>query len=48
MKMVVNETVNVLAVYDRNMNFIYVLSGWEGMASDSRVLRNAVTKLSRL
>ncbi|XLR07987.1 hypothetical protein S83_035925 [Arachis hypogaea] len=26
------------------MNFVYVLSGWEGSASDSRILRNAITR----
>lgn len=28
------------------MNFVYVLSGWEGSAADSRVLRDAVTRSS--
>lgn len=31
--------VNVLGVCDRNMKFIYMLSGWEGSAADCRVLR---------
>ncbi|XP_072084440.1 uncharacterized protein [Arachis hypogaea] len=35
---------NVLGVCNRNMNFVYVLSGWEGSASDSRVLRDAITR----
>ncbi|WOL07881.1 hypothetical protein Cni_G16630 [Canna indica] len=35
---------NVLGVCTPEMNFIYVLSGWEGSASDSRVLRDAVTR----
>ncbi|KAL8555308.1 hypothetical protein ACS0TY_003206 [Phlomoides rotata] len=39
-----NVSVNVLAVCDQNMNYIYVLSGWEGSAADSRVLRDAVTQ----
>ncbi|KAI3702588.1 hypothetical protein L6452_28332 [Arctium lappa] len=26
------------------MNFVYVLSGWEGSSTDSRVLRDAVTR----
>ncbi|KAK6118106.1 hypothetical protein DH2020_048155 [Rehmannia glutinosa] len=26
------------------MNFIYVLSGWEGSAADCRILRDAVTR----
>ncbi|KAI4346116.1 hypothetical protein L6164_013195 [Bauhinia variegata] len=33
---------NVLGVCTRDMKFIYVLAGWEGSASDSRVLRDAV------
>lgn len=33
---------NVLAVCDREMRFLYVLPGWEGSASDARVLRDAV------
>ena len=28
---------NVLGVFSRNMEFIFVLRGWEGSASDSRV-----------
>ncbi|KAI3469110.1 hypothetical protein Pfo_025773 [Paulownia fortunei] len=39
---------NVLGVCDRDMKFIYLLSGWEGSAADSRVLRNAVTRDSGL
>jgi hypothetical protein len=35
-------TTNVLGVCDRNMKFVYVLAGWEGSASDSRVLRDAM------
>ncbi|XLR30902.1 hypothetical protein S83_058802, partial [Arachis hypogaea] len=35
---------NVLEVCNRNINFVYVLSGWEGSASDSRVLRDAITR----
>ncbi|KAL0430554.1 UNVERIFIED_CONTAM: hypothetical protein Sradi_0681400, partial [Sesamum radiatum] len=27
-----------------NMEFIYVLTGWEGSAADSRVLRNAINR----
>lgn len=38
------ESVNVLAVCDVNMNFVYVLTGWEGSAADSRVLRDAITR----
>ncbi|KAL8532204.1 hypothetical protein ACS0TY_008704 [Phlomoides rotata] len=41
-------SVNVLAVCDRNMNYVYVLTGWEGSAADSRVLRDAVTRTSGL
>ncbi|KAL6575354.1 hypothetical protein OROMI_012639 [Orobanche minor] len=35
---------NVLAVYDRNMNFVYVLAGWEGLVANSRVLRDAISR----
>ncbi|KAI5313845.1 hypothetical protein L3X38_043021 [Prunus dulcis] len=35
---------NVLAVCSRDMQFIFVLPGWEGSASDSRVLRDAITR----
>ncbi|KAH6805680.1 hypothetical protein C2S51_030511 [Perilla frutescens var. frutescens] len=37
-------SVNVLGVCDRYMNFIYVLTGWEGSAADARVLRDAITR----
>ncbi|KAL8473107.1 hypothetical protein ACS0TY_030082 [Phlomoides rotata] len=37
-------SVNVLAVCDHNMNFVFVLSGWEGSAADSRILRDAITR----
>lgn len=33
---------NVLGVCSRDMRFIFVLPGWEGSASDSRVLRDAI------
>ncbi|KAK9286078.1 hypothetical protein L1049_014458 [Liquidambar formosana] len=35
---------NVLAVCSKDMQFIYVLPGWEGSAADSRVLRDAVNR----
>ena len=35
---------NVLAVCSRDSQFIFVLPGWEGSASDSRVLHDAVTR----
>jgi len=37
-------TTNVLGVCDRHMKFDYVLAGWEGSASDSRVLRDAMSR----
>ncbi|KAK8913628.1 hypothetical protein KSP39_PZI023660 [Platanthera zijinensis] len=37
-------TTNVLGVCDADMKFVYVLPGWEGSASDSRVLRNALER----
>ncbi|KAG6531611.1 hypothetical protein ZIOFF_005426 [Zingiber officinale] len=36
--------VNVLGVCDKDMNFIYALTGWEGSAADARVLRDALTR----
>ncbi|CAN1120754.1 Protein ALP1-like [Linum perenne] len=35
---------NVLGVCDANLRFTYVLPGWEGSASDSRVLRDALSR----
>lgn len=35
---------NVMAAVDFDMNFLYVLPGWEGSAHDSRVLKNALEK----
>ncbi|QHO32037.1 hypothetical protein S83_026615 [Arachis hypogaea] len=35
-------TTNVLRVVAPDMQFIYVLAGWEGSAADSRVLRDAL------
>lgn len=35
-------SVNVLGVCDKDMKFVYVLSGWEGSANDGRVLREAL------
>ncbi|KAL8497843.1 hypothetical protein ACS0TY_021259 [Phlomoides rotata] len=37
-------SINVLGVCDRDMKFVYVLTGWEGSAADVRVLRDAVTR----
>ncbi|XP_057770427.1 uncharacterized protein LOC130990216 [Salvia miltiorrhiza] len=39
---------NTLAVCDRNMKFVYVLPGWEGSAADSRILRDALTRVNGL
>ncbi|GFQ03040.1 putative nuclease harbi1 [Phtheirospermum japonicum] len=36
--------VNVLGVSNQNMKFIYVLSVWEGSATDNRVLRDAICR----
>ena len=35
---------NVLGVCTRDMQFAYVLSGWEGSEADSRVLRDAISR----
>ncbi|KAL8471992.1 hypothetical protein ACS0TY_029288 [Phlomoides rotata] len=37
-------SVNVLGACDRDMKFVYVLTGWEGSAADSRVLCDAITR----
>ncbi|XP_031111888.1 uncharacterized protein LOC116015858 [Ipomoea triloba] len=37
---------NVLGVCTPDMQFVYVLSGWEGSVADSRVLRDAIRKRS--
>ncbi|KAL8457026.1 hypothetical protein ACS0TY_035020 [Phlomoides rotata] len=39
-----NRKGQVLVVCDRNMNYIFVLFGWEGSAADSRVLCDVVTR----
>ena len=36
-------TTNTLAVCDPQLQFIYVLPGWEGSAGDSRILRDAIS-----
>ena len=35
---------NVLGVCSPDMQFIYVLPGWEGSAHDGRVLRDAISR----
>ncbi|KAH6766339.1 hypothetical protein C2S52_017322 [Perilla frutescens var. hirtella] len=35
---------NVLGVCSRDMQFIYVLVGWEGSTADGRILRDAITR----
>ncbi|KAJ8774385.1 hypothetical protein K2173_011634 [Erythroxylum novogranatense] len=35
---------NVLGVCTPNMQFVYVLPGWEGSVADGRVLRDAITR----
>ena len=37
-------TQNVLATCSFDLKFTYVLLGWEGSASDSRILNNALTR----
>ncbi|XP_057797982.1 uncharacterized protein LOC131014077 [Salvia miltiorrhiza] len=39
---------NVLAICDQHMKFVYVLPGWEGSAADSRILRDAVSRVNGL
>ena len=39
---------NVLAACNFDLQFMYVLSGWEGSAHDSRVLNDALTRRNGL
>lgn len=39
---------NLLASCSQDMQFIYVLTGWEGSAADSRVLRDAMSRRNGL
>ncbi|XVF07196.1 hypothetical protein REPUB_Repub06bG0117700 [Reevesia pubescens] len=39
---------NVPGVCSQDMQFIYILPGWEGSAADSRVLRDAISKRNGL
>ncbi|XP_076949299.1 uncharacterized protein LOC143621898 [Bidens hawaiensis] len=41
-------TITVLAACTFDLKFTYVLSGWEGTASDSRVLKDALTREDKL
>ncbi|KAG8372665.1 hypothetical protein BUALT_Bualt12G0090200 [Buddleja alternifolia] len=41
-------SVNVLGVVNREMNFVYMLPGWEGSTADGRVLRDAVNRVNGL
>ena len=39
---------NVLGVCSQDMQFIYILPGWEGSTTNSRVLRNAISRRNGL
>lgn len=41
-------TQNVLAACSFDLKFTYVLPGWEGTASDSRIIKNALTREDKL
>ena len=41
-------TQNVLAACDFDMRFTYVLPGWEGTASGSRIIKNALSREDKL
>ncbi|KAJ0035447.1 hypothetical protein Pint_25507 [Pistacia integerrima] len=41
-------TTNILGVCTPNMQFIFVLVGWEGSAADGRVLRDVITRRNGL
>ncbi|KAH6778908.1 hypothetical protein C2S52_010145 [Perilla frutescens var. hirtella] len=40
--------INVLGVCSQDMQFIYVLAGWEGSAADGRILRDALSRRNGL
>ncbi|XLR61391.1 hypothetical protein S83_012063, partial [Arachis hypogaea] len=39
---------NVLGVCNRDMNFVYILNGWEESALDSRILRDVISRCNNL
>ena len=41
-------TINVLVACTFDLKFTYVLSGWEGTTSDSRIIKNALTRDDKL
>nr|KAJ0216805.1 hypothetical protein LSAT_V11C300117690 [Lactuca sativa] len=41
-------TINVLAACTFDLKFTYILSGWEGTTSDSRILKNALNREDKL
>ncbi|XP_052622595.1 uncharacterized protein LOC111896182 [Lactuca sativa] len=41
-------TINVLAACTFDLKFTYVLTGWEGTASDSKIIKNAFTRDDKL
>ncbi|CAI9286136.1 unnamed protein product [Lactuca saligna] len=41
-------TINVLAACSFDLKFTYVLTGWKGTASDSRILKNALNRDDKL
>ncbi|KAK9058168.1 hypothetical protein SSX86_023008 [Deinandra increscens subsp. villosa] len=41
-------TINVLVACTFDLKFTYVLSGWEGTASDSRIIKSALTREDKL
>ncbi|KAK2640664.1 hypothetical protein Ddye_028459, partial [Dipteronia dyeriana] len=41
-------TLNVLATCSFDLKFTYILRGWEGTASDSRIIKNALTRKDNL
>lgn len=37
-------TQNILAACSFDLKFTYILPGWEGTASDSKIMKNALTR----
>ena len=40
--------INLLAACSKDIQYIYVLSGWEGSAVDNRVFQDEVSRRNRL
>ena len=41
-------TTNVLSVYTPDLQFIYILPGWDGSTTNGRVLKDAISRRNGL